>query len=191
MPWTSDLEFGERMEKEYLKFTDYKSCKKMNGNFKYYDLEIIDRDDNKIYIEIKADRQTRNTNNIFIEFECNGQPSGINTSTANLWVYFENYPTYTSQHLYNELTKDKKLNYYQKKSLENQHLVFNNDYTIYQIEKSLIMEMINDKKYNRIYEGFIEGKKMKGYLFNKDLFKNQIIHKYNNLDLNKLFEIII
>jgi len=191
MPWASDLIFGEKMEQEYLKHTNYKTYNKVNGNFKYYDFELTDNDDKKRLIEIKADRQTRNTNNIFIEFECNNKLSGISTSTADLWVYFENHPTKDSLLRYQELTEGKTLNYFQKKIKENQILEFENDYIIYEIKKELLIEMIKDKKYNKIYEGNIEGKKVKGYLFNKDLFRNNIIYKFNNLDLNNKFEIII
>ena len=190
MPWISDLAFGEKMEQEYLKYTDYKQYIKVSGNFKYYDFRLIDSNDDIYYIEVKADRQTRNTNNIFIEYECRGKPSGISTTQADLIVYFENYPTKESLEKFNEEIKDKKLNYYQKKILENKILDFNNDYTIYEIKTDKIKEMINNKEYHRNYEGIIEGKKMKGYLFNKNLFKNQIIKKYD-LDLKNNLEIII
>ena len=191
MPWLSDLDFGERMEKEYLKYIDFKSYKKINGKFKYYDLKIVDNDDKDYYVEVKADRQTRNTNNLFIEYECNGKESGITSTLADTIVYFENFPTKESLERFNEEIKDKKLSYYQKKMLENKILEFENDYTIYEIKTSKLKDMINKKEYNRDYIGTIEGKKMKGYLFNKDLFKNQIIHKYNNLDFNNNFTIII
>jgi len=176
MPWISDLVFGEKMEQEYLKYTDCKQYIKISGNFKYYDFKLIDSNDDIHYIEVKADRQARNTNNIFIEYECNNKPSGINTTQADYIAYFINYPTRESLEKFNDEIKDKKLNYYQKKNLENKILDFNNDYTIYELKTDKLKEMIKDKKYNRNYEGIIEGKKVKGYLFNKDLFKSQIIH---------------
>ena len=190
MPWLSDLAFGEKMELEYLKYINYKSYKKVGGKFKYYDLKIIDNDDNDYYVEVKADRQTRNTNNIFIEYECNGKKSGISSTLANKIIYFENYPTKESLEKYNGEIKGKNLNYYQKKMKENQILEFEEDYTIYEINVDRLKEMITDKEYHRNYEGTIEGKKMKGYLFNKNLFKNQIIKKYD-LDLKNNIEIII
>jgi len=179
------------MEKEYLKHTNYKEYIKMEGNFKYYDFKLIDNDDKTHYIEIKADRQTRNTNNIFIEYECNGKPSGISSTQAHKIIYFENYPTKESLEKYNEETRGKTLNYYQKKNMENQILEFENDYIIYELNVDSLKEMIKNRDYGRNYEGIIEGKKMKGYLFNKSLFKKQIIHNYNNLDLTNNFTIII
>jgi hypothetical protein len=190
MPWLSDLEFGERMELEYLKFVDIEQYKKPKNKFIYYDLEIFNNNDS-YKIEVKADRQTRNTNNIFIEYECNGKSSGINVTTADYIVYFENYPTKDSQQKFNDAIEYKKLNYYQKKIVENNILEFKNDYTIYEIKTDKLKEMINEKKYHRDYKGTIEGKIVKGYLFNKNLFEKYIIHKYNNLDFNKSFKIII
>lgn len=178
MPWLSDLNFGEKMEMQYLSHTNHKSYKKIKGNFKDYDLEITDNNDKIHTIEIKADRQTRNTGNIFIEFECNGKPSGITTSKADLWAYFENYPTLESQNRYNDEVKDKKLNFFQKKNYETKFLEFENNYTLYEVKKDELLEMIKSKKYNRIYTGIIEGIKVKGYLFSKKLFENNIIKKY-------------
>ena len=37
---------------------------------------------------MKADRRACNTKNISIEFECNGKPSGIQTTTADMYAYF-------------------------------------------------------------------------------------------------------
>ena len=38
-------------------------------------------------IEVKSDRITAKTGNIYIEYESRGKPSGIATSQADYWVY--------------------------------------------------------------------------------------------------------
>ena len=39
-------------------------------------------------IEVKYDKQTRKTKNVYIEFESRGKPSGIRTTEADWWTYF-------------------------------------------------------------------------------------------------------
>ena len=39
-------------------------------------------------IEVKFDRKTRDTGNVFIEYESRGKPSGIKTTQADYWAYF-------------------------------------------------------------------------------------------------------
>lgn len=41
-------------------------------------------------IEVKYDKKTRETGNVYIEFESRGKPSGIATSEADYWAYFTN-----------------------------------------------------------------------------------------------------
>lgn len=38
-------------------------------------------------IEVKKDSLTHKTGNLFVEFECRNQPSGISTSHADYWVF--------------------------------------------------------------------------------------------------------
>lgn len=38
-------------------------------------------------IEVKRDARFAQTSNIYIEFECKGNPSGIQTTTADFWVF--------------------------------------------------------------------------------------------------------
>jgi hypothetical protein len=38
-------------------------------------------------IEVKTDRLTEKTGNVYIEYESRGKPSGIVTSEADCWVY--------------------------------------------------------------------------------------------------------
>ena len=57
------LEFGEKYENEFQKIIESKQ------------------------IEVKTDKICQRTGNIFVEFESRGKESGINTTTANYWVY--------------------------------------------------------------------------------------------------------
>ncbi len=38
-------------------------------------------------IEVKSDRKTEETGNVYIEYESRGKPSGIRTTQAEFWVY--------------------------------------------------------------------------------------------------------
>ena len=38
-------------------------------------------------IEVKSDRKTQETGNVYIEYESRGKPSGIRTTQAQYWVY--------------------------------------------------------------------------------------------------------
>lgn len=38
-------------------------------------------------VEVKTDRMTHKTGNVFIEYESRGKPSGIATTDADYWVY--------------------------------------------------------------------------------------------------------
>ena len=88
MNFKSDLEFGNKYEQEFIKYLGYDDYKIMIGYFKEYDVEITI--DNVItYFEVKADRLTHKTNNICIEYECNNKASGITTTKANHYGYFE------------------------------------------------------------------------------------------------------
>jgi hypothetical protein len=88
MTFKTDLEFGNKYEQEFIKYLGYDDFKIMEGYFKEYDVEI--NIDNKIiYFEVKADRLTKKTNNICIEFQCNNIPSGITTTKANHYAYYE------------------------------------------------------------------------------------------------------
>ncbi len=53
-----------------------------SGNFKYYDFILS----NGLKYECKYDRMSKKTGNIFIEYQQTGQPSGIITTTADIYV---------------------------------------------------------------------------------------------------------
>lgn len=38
-------------------------------------------------VEVKRDRQTQRTGNVYIEYESRGKPSGIKTTKASKWAY--------------------------------------------------------------------------------------------------------
>jgi len=87
----SDLKFGEYWEQVFLQHIDFDRYVKKGGKFSKYDLKVYYNDIITRY-EVKADRMTYKTNNIAIEYECFNKPSGINTTNADLYVYFEILP---------------------------------------------------------------------------------------------------
>lgn len=82
MTFKEDLKFGQTFEIKALDYFKYNTYKKNNDN--RYDLIL----DDKIKIEVKADRLSYHTNNIAIEFECFDNPSGISISEADYYIYF-------------------------------------------------------------------------------------------------------
>ena len=86
MVWNNDLAFGQQYEKklvEYLK-PDSFEFKKNNE----YDVLVIKGGKETKY-EVKADRMMGRTGNICIEFECSKKPSGIQTTQAEHYAYFD------------------------------------------------------------------------------------------------------
>ena len=80
-----DVPFGEEAEKKVLNIIKkkYPSAYKMEGRFKYYDLFVPEKN---ITIEVKRDKGSNETPNYFIEYNCNGYNSGINSSRADFWA---------------------------------------------------------------------------------------------------------
>lgn len=87
MGFKDDLKFGNIYEKKLINLIPNDNYKIMEGNFPFYDIEIIKDDINTKY-EVKADRYTYKTNNIVIEYECRAKPSGINISQSNYYAYY-------------------------------------------------------------------------------------------------------
>lgn len=86
--FVKDLELGNKYEKLLIEYLGYDDAKIMDGCFKDYDIEI-NINNTMTYFEVKADRLTHKTNNICIEFECSNKPSGITTTKANHYAYYE------------------------------------------------------------------------------------------------------
>ena len=66
-----------------------------NSDFKYDLKEGILKGETKFHkmlsestIEVKYDRKTRQTGNVYIEYESRNKPSGIRTTQADYWTYF-------------------------------------------------------------------------------------------------------
>lgn len=87
-----DLEFGKQYQlkvkdlfewEEFVNTEGYLKEFDITGSFKTEEGNLI-----KTKWEVKADRRAKQTGNIAIEFESNGKPSGITTTTADFWIYF-------------------------------------------------------------------------------------------------------
>lgn len=87
MSFHKDLRFGQKFEKLLLSLIPHDSHVLTCGYCKEYDFKLIKDDKTTIY-EVKADRRAYNTRNFSLEFECNGKPSGIKTTTADVYAYF-------------------------------------------------------------------------------------------------------
>lgn len=83
-----DLQFGEKYQRRLLELIEWDQSEMSQGRFKAYDCWIINKEDEKVFFEVKADRMTQRTGNMAIEFECSGKPSGITATEADYWAYF-------------------------------------------------------------------------------------------------------
>ena len=89
MTFDTDLTFGEKVEREFMELlSDFFHVEgiKVAGYHSAYDIE--GSDGNKY--EIKADRKTAITGNVFVEVSCNGKASGLYITEADKIVYFLN-----------------------------------------------------------------------------------------------------
>jgi hypothetical protein len=83
--WKSDLAFGKHWEGIAISTIGEGVVSVPEGNFKPYDFEA-----NNLKYEVKADRLAHKygCRTMFIEYECNGRPSGITSTEADFWCYF-------------------------------------------------------------------------------------------------------
>jgi hypothetical protein len=82
-----DLKLGHEYERKCLQYLDYDEIHhEPHIKTATYDL-IITKDNIPYKIEVKCDRLSCKTGNIVIEYECREKPSGIETTTADFWVY--------------------------------------------------------------------------------------------------------
>ena len=93
-----DLEFSKQAEKytEKKLKTKWPLARVLVGYNKDGDVEIPEI---KELGEVKFDRQTLETGNLFIEYESRKKPSGIVTTKSDFWVYYYN-PNNFEDHIY-------------------------------------------------------------------------------------------
>lgn len=91
--FNTDINAGEQKEYALLKYIQkkYPQAYKVQGNHKQYDLVVPEI--NKT-IEVKFDRKSKETGNIFIECSFNGEPSGIEATTADFWIITDGEVSY-------------------------------------------------------------------------------------------------
>lgn len=84
-----DLERGKEVERMVLKIIQKKyPCAKLSEGFQTYDIWIPEANQ---YVEVKYDPKSNETGNILLEFEMNGKPSALLTSTADWWVFYDDH----------------------------------------------------------------------------------------------------
>jgi len=81
------LQFGKLYEQKAKEYVDHDECEHTEGKVSAYDL-IFKKDNTKIKVEVKADRQAWRYGNICIEIESNNIPSGLSVTEADYWLYF-------------------------------------------------------------------------------------------------------
>jgi hypothetical protein len=87
MSFREDLLLGEKYQRLFLDLIVWEKSEMATGNFSPWDCRVWNGDE-EVSFEVKADRKARFSNNIVIEFECSGRPSGINVTQSDYWVYF-------------------------------------------------------------------------------------------------------
>jgi hypothetical protein len=88
MTFHRDLEFASVYERRIPELFENKKHWFSPRGSKEYDVGITNGDDDDILFEVKADRRTKHTGNVAIEFRCRGKDSGITTTGSDYWVYF-------------------------------------------------------------------------------------------------------
>ena len=86
--WDEDIIKGEEIEYKLLDYLKkkYPQSRKIKGEFKDFDIEVPEKD---IKIEVKRDIGSNNSNNFFIEYECNYKESGISSTKATHWAIYD------------------------------------------------------------------------------------------------------
>jgi len=85
MGFTADLAFGKKYQEIAKKYVREEIIESPEGMFKAYDFKTATQK-----FEVKSDRLAYKygCRTMFIEYECNGKPSGIGSSEADFWFYF-------------------------------------------------------------------------------------------------------
>lgn len=85
----NDLKTGQLYEKKALELIqkDYPKAYIQDGYFLDWDIYIPELD---MGVEVKSDAQYKKTGNFYVEYECNGKPSGIAaTKSKQYYIYLD------------------------------------------------------------------------------------------------------
>ena len=100
-----DLQTGQLYEKKALELIqkDYPKAYIQDGYFLEWDIYIPELD---IGVEVKSDAQYKKTGNFYVEYECNGKPSGIAATKAKqYYIYLDKLYILTTQDLKDKCRK--------------------------------------------------------------------------------------
>jgi len=139
-----------------------------------YDVKIIDKFNNYLTFEVKAQKIYKpNDDYFFIEYEQGGRPSGINASEADAYYIFK----------YNADKKDELIDTYKKDKI-----ILNMSYELYIINNQDIKDIINDEKDQIQFSSFGDQKGgSKGWKIPIRLFDATPINfELNNNDFEKI-----
>jgi len=85
----NDLKTGQLYEKKALELIQkyYPKAYIQDGYFLEWDIYIPELD---MGVEVKSDAQYKKTGNFYVEYECNGKPSGIaTTKSKQYYIYLD------------------------------------------------------------------------------------------------------
>ncbi len=82
-----DLETGKKFERDALELIQKKYPKAyiVDGYFLEWDIFIPELN---IGVEVKSDAQYQKTGNFYVEYSCNGKPSGISTTKSEIYCIY-------------------------------------------------------------------------------------------------------
>ena len=85
--FSDDLQTGKKFERKALTHIQKKYPKAYikDGYFLEYDIYIPEIETG---VEVKSDAQYEVTGNFYVEYFCNGKPSGISTTTAKIYYIY-------------------------------------------------------------------------------------------------------
>ena len=94
MPWESDLKIWRNTEIEFASILLKRGARKLefapDGQFQDWDIKatfILDGVEKEYTYEVKIDRKSRETPNVWFEYKCSWHVSGIFVSKADFIVY--------------------------------------------------------------------------------------------------------
>jgi hypothetical protein len=87
MTFHEDLIKGLEIEKRVLdRYLRNNPCATIVNAYKGYDIWLPEEN---YGIEVKYDPKSNETGNVVVEIEMNGKPSGLMTTTAKYWVFYD------------------------------------------------------------------------------------------------------